>query len=201
MLHPSALLQSVPCYSALLQSRRVADFTEFLVGQGLWKPPLQRTAYDLLPAVLKLPGRDPYVYQLPLDCVREVVLTHPRCKGFDGLALRWPVVPTFTSRGLSLGGVEYRCVPFNAWHMDLAVVKDLGRYPVAEAAAGALGIDRQEPAWQLRVRNLQNPPQLCPQPAPTRHNPRDVGSPVWGGVSGGWKCGCGWCWGMGMLFG
>ena len=33
------------------------EFTEFLVEKGLWQPPAKYTAYDILPLVLKVPGR------------------------------------------------------------------------------------------------------------------------------------------------
>ena len=95
--------------------------------------------------------RDPYVYQLPPECAREVVLTHPRCPKFAKLGLQWNAVPTHTTLGFSFGGVDYKCAPFSAWHMDLAVVKALQRYNVLQRAADALDIDATEPAWELRV--------------------------------------------------
>lgn len=39
-----------------------ANFTSYLIKKGLWSPPTRRTAFDILPIVIKVPGNDkPFV--------------------------------------------------------------------------------------------------------------------------------------------
>ncbi len=42
-----------------------------------WTPPAERTAFDLLPLVLQANGGDPELFEIPLEIVLEVSLTHP----------------------------------------------------------------------------------------------------------------------------
>lgn len=130
-----------------------AEFTKHLIEKGLWKPPTRKSAFDVLPLVLKLPENpDPFVYELPKEFVHQAPITHPHFPKFQELGLRWPTVPAITNFEMAIGGVSYTCMPFNGWFMELEVVRNLiERYKISEKVASIIGIPTTEKLWQGRV--------------------------------------------------
>ena len=67
-----------------------ADFTSYLISKRLWSPPTKKTAFDVLPLVLKLPFRDvPYVYELPADLIHQINIEHPAFREVKRLGYKW----------------------------------------------------------------------------------------------------------------
>ncbi|WP_437624507.1 nitric oxide synthase oxygenase [Sorangium sp. So ce1151] len=130
-----------------------AEFTAFLIREGLWQPPAERSQFDVLPLVLRLPEHPrPFVFELPREYVYQCRITHPRYDKVTDVGLRWCTVPVITGFDLVLGGIHYVCCPFNGWFMDLEVVRNLmERYNVAEPFAAACGIDTSERLWRNRA--------------------------------------------------
>lgn len=131
------------------------EFTEYLVKQGLWTPPETKSAFDVLPIVLKIPGTHrPYVYQLPEQWVQEVKIEHPKCAAIKELNLRWTAVPAISNFAMNLGGVMYNCCPFNGWFVSIEIVRNLmERYHVEERWAKAMQLDPQERMLEMRVQH------------------------------------------------
>jgi nitric oxide synthase oxygenase domain/subunit len=54
------------------------ELTEYLLKKKYCTPPETRTGFDVLPLVLKVPGRKkPYFHELPKENVSEVNIEHP----------------------------------------------------------------------------------------------------------------------------
>jgi sulfite reductase alpha subunit-like flavoprotein/nitric oxide synthase oxygenase domain/subunit len=115
--------------------------TRAIVELG-WEPPAERTAFDLLPLVIQVPGRAPRIYPVPSEAVLEVAIKHPTIPGIGALGLRWCAVPAISAFRLTLGGVDYTCAPFNGWFMGTEIARNLWeRYDVGERVAAAIGLD------------------------------------------------------------
>ena len=120
------------------------QYTDEVISFG-WKPPVPRTAFDVLPIVIEDPiTGTTKMFELPKEYHKVTMITHPKYPEFDKLRLRWCVVPTVTSFTLRLGGLEYTCCPFNGWFMESEITRDLleaGRMNKMEAIARAIGVD------------------------------------------------------------
>lgn len=129
---PDGTLLGDPANLAL--TRAILDFG--------WEPPVERTAFDLLPLVIEVPGRGPRLYPVPSRAVLEVAIKHPTIRGIGALGLRWCAVPAISAFRLTLGGVDYTCAPFNGWFMGTEIARNLWeRYDVGERVAVAMGLD------------------------------------------------------------
>src|SRR5437667_381203 len=74
-----------------------------------WPPPTARSAFDLLPLVVRDLERGVRLFGLPRDIVREVPLEHPELGWFVDLGLRWHAVGA-RSQLLGIGGLRYPAV-------------------------------------------------------------------------------------------
>ena len=118
-------------------------FTSYLIEQGLWKPPVQRSAFDVLPLVLKLPGNSiPFVYELAKNVTHEVCLEHPKFPKVKALKYKWAAVPAISNFKMTLGGITYAAAPFNGWFVSIEVARNLlERYEATMPLAIAMGMD------------------------------------------------------------
>ena len=92
------------------------ELTEYLMERNYWDPPENKTAFDVLPLVVKSPGSDvPFVYQLPSEFVFEVNIEHPSKPEITALGLKWTTVPAISNFKMTLGGITYQDIPFNGW--------------------------------------------------------------------------------------
>ncbi|HEY8372072.1 MAG TPA: nitric oxide synthase oxygenase [Pseudonocardiaceae bacterium] len=124
----------------VLGDRRYTGFTEAVRRLG-WRPPAQRSPFDLLPLVVETEEEGPQLFPVPRDVVLEVPLEHPDLPWFTELGLRWHAVPAVANMRLVIGGVSYPAAPFNAWFVD------------SEITYGSLGADdRYGVAWQVAFR-------------------------------------------------
>jgi len=110
------------------------EFTKYLIKNKLWSPPRKMSAFDLLPLVLKIPGRDkPFVYSLPDQYIQEVSIEHPDYPGIKNLGLKWAAVPAISNFNMNLGGINYNCCPFNGWFVSIEIVRNLmERYKIQD---------------------------------------------------------------------
>jgi len=81
-----------------------AHLTEYLLSHNYWTPPKVRSAFDVLPLVLKVPHqKKPYVYELPREYIYEVCLAHPSRPEITNLGYRWTTVPAIADFNLTVG--------------------------------------------------------------------------------------------------
>lgn len=129
--------------------------TQALIQQG-WVPPVHKTAYDLLPIVIEVPGQAPKMYEMTPEDVLMVSLEHPSYPQFDALNLKWCAVPAIANFRMEIGGIQYGCVPFNGWFMETEIARNLweeDRYNQAVAIAQAMGLDTssEQTLWRDRT--------------------------------------------------
>lgn len=117
--------------------------TDALIRQG-WVPPTQKTAFDVLPLAIDVPGQPVRLYEFDRTDVLRVHIEHPDYPAFNELNLSWCAVPAIANFRLDIGGVQYGCVPFNGWFMETEIARDLwesDRYNQAEAIAHSFGLN------------------------------------------------------------
>ena len=129
------------------------NITKLLIEEELWIPPQNKTKFDVLPLVLKLPNNEhPFVYELPREVVHEVHIEHPAYPSVKDLGLKWAAVPAITNIMMNLGGIKYPCTPFNGWFLSTEVVRNLiERYDVIPLLAPIFGIDLDDKLVKIKV--------------------------------------------------
>ncbi|MFI0467555.1 nitric oxide synthase oxygenase [Saccharopolyspora sp. 5N102] len=141
---------------SVLGDPRYARFTDALIGFG-WRPPAQRSAFDVLPLVVETAEEGPHMFALPAELVKEVPLSHPELPWFAELGLRWHAVPVISNMRLRIGGVSYPAAPFNGWYMGTEIgarnFGDTDRYDLVPVVAEKLGLDtsREDTLWRDRA--------------------------------------------------
>lgn len=127
-----------------------AEATRIAMSLG-WKPPLERSRFDVLPLIARDRRERRSIFAIPSDTVREVAIAHPDKPEFESLGLRWYAVPCVSGMILSIGGIEYPCAPFNGFYMSTEIAsRNLGderRYNLLPEVARCLGmrVDREAP--------------------------------------------------------
>lgn len=121
-----------------------------------WQPPEPRSAYDILPLVIEVPGQEPKLYHWQPEEVLEVPIEHPTVSAFKNLGMRWYAIPAISNFSVHIGGIHYGCVPFNGWYMDTEIMRDFldeYRYNKMEEIAQVLGLDTstEQTLWRDRV--------------------------------------------------
>jgi nitric-oxide synthase len=129
-------------HGQVVGDRRHVAFTDTVRKMG-WRPPTARSAFDLLPLVVRDFERGVRLFGLPRDVVREVPLEHPELGWFMDLGLRWHAVGAH-SQLLGIGGLRYPAV-FNGIYTSSAIGADaLGddrAYGFGRVIAEHLGLD------------------------------------------------------------
>jgi nitric-oxide synthase, bacterial len=122
-----------------------AALTETAIECG-WQPPHQRTAFDLLPILIKDQNSKIRVYELPRcpEIVLEVPIQHPAFAWFESLHLRWYAVPSICNMVLDAGGLRYPLTVFNGWYMGTEIASrnlaDESRYNVLPRIGQMMGL-------------------------------------------------------------
>jgi nitric oxide synthase oxygenase domain/subunit/sulfite reductase alpha subunit-like flavoprotein len=116
-----------------------------------WKP--KYGMWDILPLIVCEEGGDPVWKEIPSDCVKEIMVEHPKYDWFKDLGLRWFDHPPVSSFALSIGGVDYMCAPFSGWYMSTEIAaRDLAdeyRYNALPEVARRLGLSMSNRAlWK-----------------------------------------------------
>ncbi len=118
------------------------ELTTMLLKMG-WKGGAG-TAFDLLPLVIQMPYKPLRLFEIPLEVVLEVPISHPHHPGFDTLGLKWYAVPIISDMRLEIGGISYTTAPFNGWYMGTEIgarnFSDANRYNLLPAVAEILGL-------------------------------------------------------------
>ncbi len=141
---------------SVLGDPRNAGITDLALRLG-WRPPAERSAWDLLPWVVETAGEEPRLVEVSRGLVLEVPITHPEYGWFAELGLRWHAVPVISHMRLHVGGINYSAAPFNGFYLGDEIgsrnLADSDRYDqVAEVARGmglSLGSDRS--LWRDRA--------------------------------------------------
>lgn len=148
------LLQYAGYLSAgkLLGDQQNIELTRTAIAMG-WQPPKVRTAFDMLPIILRDAGGRRRLYEVPPGLVHEVEIQHPGCPAIGGLGLRWYAVPVVSDMILTIGGIDYPCAPFNGFYMSTEIasrnLSDTRRYDRLADVGEALGLDqRTDPLWK-----------------------------------------------------
>jgi nitric-oxide synthase len=141
-------------HGQVIGDRRHVAFTETVRKMG-WRPPTARSAFDLLPLVIRDSERGVRLFAIPRDVVREVPLEHPGLSWFVDLGLRWHAVGA-RSQLLTIGGLRYPAL-FNGIYTSSAIGADaLGddrAYGFGRVIAEHLGLDTgtDSSLWQERA--------------------------------------------------
>jgi nitric-oxide synthase len=141
-------------HGQVVGDRRHVSFTDTVRKMG-WRPPTARSAFDLLPLVVRDEEHGVRLFSLPRDVVREVPLEHPELSWFVDLGLRWHAVGARSQR-LAIGGVEYPAV-FNGIYTSSAIgaeaLGDDRAYGFSRVIAENLGLDTAEDTslWRERA--------------------------------------------------
>eukprot|EP00026_Physarum_polycephalum_P000479 Phypoly_transcript_00480.p1 GENE.Phypoly_transcript_00480~~Phypoly_transcript_00480.p1 ORF type:complete len:1057 (-),score=141.02 Phypoly_transcript_00480:1379-4549(-) len=119
------------------------------VGEG--------TMFDILPLVIQMPGEEAKLFSIPQEDVLVVQIQHPKYEWFEDLKLQWFAVPFVSNIGLTCGGVQYTCAPFNGWFMGTELSRNLGdpqRLNMLPTIASQMGLDPAGPPsslWQEKA--------------------------------------------------
>jgi len=121
-----------------------------------WQPPEPRSAYDILPLVIEVPGQEPKMYHWQPEEVLEVHIEHPTIPEFKEMGMRWYAIPAISNFSVHIGGIDYGCMPFNGWYMDTEIMRDFldeYRYNKMEEIAKVLQLDTstEQTLWRDRV--------------------------------------------------
>ena len=133
-----------------------ADFTDLCIQLG-WKPPKKRTAFDLLPLIISLPGKPPRLFPPPHAFTKEVPIRHPDSPFLNSLGLRWYAVPVVSNMQLTIGGLNFPAAPFSGWYMETEIATrnfgDEDRYNLLPEIARRLRLDtsRSSTLWKDRA--------------------------------------------------
>jgi sulfite reductase alpha subunit-like flavoprotein len=130
--------------------------TNAIIKKMGWKPPEPRSAYDILPLVIEVPGQEPKMYHWQPEEVLEVEIEHPSIPEFKKLGMRWYAIPALSNFSIHIGGIHYGCIPFNGWYMDTEIMRDFldeCRYNKMEEIAKVLKLDTstEQTLWRDRV--------------------------------------------------
>jgi nitric-oxide synthase len=161
-----------PC---VIESRQVVQYAGYrLPGGGVlgdpitveatanaialgWLPPATRSAFDVLPLLIRDERERRSFHLLPEATIREVAIEHPVHSGLADLGLRWYAVPCVSSMILTIGGIEYPCAPFNGHYMATEIASrnfgDVRRYDLLPAVRERLGLEAgspYDPLWRDR---------------------------------------------------
>jgi nitric-oxide synthase, bacterial len=128
--------------------------TDYALALG-WQAP--RTAFDVLPLLIRDPSGDVTLWDVPADHVHEVTIEHPDYPGIAELGLRWHVNPAISDKTLEIGGISYPLAPFSGWYVSSEIgarnLSDEARYDMLPVVARAMGLDttRNQTLWKDRA--------------------------------------------------
>ncbi|MFI6040817.1 nitric oxide synthase oxygenase [Nocardia sp. NPDC051321] len=120
-----------------------------------WAP--ARTAFDVLPLLIKSPSGRVTMCEIPPQYIMEVQIEHPDYPDIGALGLRWHVNPAISDKILSIGGLDFRAAPFSGWYVSSEIgarnLSDESRYNMLPSVARAMGLDTRRDAtlWKDRA--------------------------------------------------
>lgn len=117
----------------------------------------QKTAFDILPLIIQMPGQTPKFFELPHDAILEVPLRHPKYAWFETLGMKWYALPVISNMCLEIGGILYSAAPFNGWYMGTEIgarnLGDQARYNLLPVIAEKLNLNMKskDSLWKDRA--------------------------------------------------
>jgi len=119
-------------------------FTRVAMRLG-WLPPREKSAFDLLPLIIQVPGGVPEVFGLPPAAVLEVPLSHPQFAWFAALGLKWHALPAVADMALVGNRQRFTAAPFSGFYMGTEIASrnlaDVHRYNLLPVIASHMGLD------------------------------------------------------------
>jgi len=91
------------------------DLTQVAEALG-WKPPREKSSFDLLPVIIQVGQKLSYYELSPAD-VLEVKIRHPEHPGIEQMGLKWYAVPIISDMIFATGSNAHGCAPFNGHYM------------------------------------------------------------------------------------
>jgi len=132
------------------------ELTQQAIKLG-WKPPVSKSAFDILPLLIEFPGEEIQVFELPKSAILEVGLESEHLPWFKELGLRWFALPAVSSKTFMAGGVNYSCAPFSGFYMGTEIgarnLTDKDRYNILPTVAEKMGLEVCNPdrLWKDRA--------------------------------------------------
>ena len=133
--------------------RASASLTRFLITKG-WKPPQERTAFDVLPVWIEQPDGSGTLIEWQRDEVLRIDIRHLRHPAVARLGWSWHAVPALSDFRLEAGGIVYPTALFNGWYMGTEIgarnLVDPDRYDGLMTLGRELGLDqsREQSLWR-----------------------------------------------------
>ncbi|MEY9973253.1 nitric-oxide synthase [Lysinibacillus sp. RC46] len=140
--------------SGIVGDLHSVEFTKVCESLG-WQG--KRTAFDVLPLVVQVDGREPQVVTIPDEYVLEVPIRHPESAQVEKLGLKWYAVPIISSMRFQMAGIDFEAAPFNGWYMGTEIgarnLADHERYNMLPAIAEIFNLDttKQASLWRDRA--------------------------------------------------
>jgi len=140
--------------SGIVGDPHSVEFTKVCESFG-WQG--KRTAFDVLPLVVQVDGREPQVFTIPDEYVLEVPIRHPESAQVEKLGLKWYAVPIISSMRFQMAGIDFEAAPFNGWYMGTEIgarnLADHERYNMLPAIAEIFNLDttKQASLWRDRA--------------------------------------------------
>ncbi|MFJ7934551.1 nitric oxide synthase oxygenase [Sporosarcina sp. NPDC096371] len=104
-----------------------------------------KTPFDILPLVIQETGKQPKLFEIPGEIIKEVPIIHPELDGVSQLNAKWYAVPIISNMRLEIGGIDYPMAPFNGWYMGTEIgarnLADPDRYNLLPKIAEIMGLD------------------------------------------------------------
>ena len=140
--------------SGIIGDQHSVEFTKICESLG-WQG--GKTAFDVLPLVVQVDGREPQVFAIPDEYVLEVPIRHPEAPQVEKLGLKWYAVPIISSMRFQMAGIDFQAAPFNGWYMGTEIgarnLADHERYNMLPAIAEIFNLDttKQASLWRDRA--------------------------------------------------
>lgn len=140
--------------SGIIGDLHSVEFTKLCESLG-WQG--EGTAFDVLPLVVQMDGREPQLFTIPDEYVLQVPIRHPESSQVEKLGLKWYAVPIISSMRFQMAGIDFEAAPFNGWYMGTEIgarnLADHDRYNMLPAIAEIFNLDttKQASLWRDRA--------------------------------------------------
>lgn len=140
--------------SGIIGDLHSVEFTKLCESLG-WQG--EGTAFDVLPLVVQMDGREPQLFRIPDEYVLQVPIRHPESSQVEKLGLKWYAVPIISSMRFQMAGIDFEAAPFNGWYMGTEIgarnLADHERYNMLPAIAEIFNLDttKQASLWRDRA--------------------------------------------------
>ncbi|MFJ7890891.1 nitric oxide synthase oxygenase [Lysinibacillus xylanilyticus] len=140
--------------SGIIGDLHSVEFTKLCESLG-WQG--EGTAFDVLPLIVQIDGREPQLFTIPDEYVLQVPIRHPESSQVEKLGLKWYAVPIISSMRFQMAGIDFEAAPFNGWYMGTEIgarnLADHDRYNMLPAIAEIFNLDttKQASLWRDRA--------------------------------------------------